>query len=140
MDILDEARLAVFVARSGGSAIGAHGALELATIGGARALGLTTEIGSLEPGKSADLAAFRVDSARDEPVYDPATVLVFGTGGRRALMVAVAGQELVRDGRLLASLEPDIAAARGIGERLADFALEAGARDGLDFSVVPPPV
>jgi 5-methylthioadenosine/S-adenosylhomocysteine deaminase len=136
MDILDEARLAVLMARSARHEdLNAERVLELATIGGARALGLEREIGSLEPGKAADLAAFRVDASRDEPIYHPATALVFGSGGRRAQMVAVAGVELVRDGRLLANWAPDIAAVREIGERLARFALEAGVPGGLDFTV-----
>jgi 5-methylthioadenosine/S-adenosylhomocysteine deaminase len=131
MDILDEARLAVLVGRAArGAGIDAGGALELATIGGAAALGLQSEIGSLETGKAADLAAFRVDSARDEPVYDPAAALVFGSGGRRALLVAIQGVELVRDGRLLTTLEADIATVRDGGRRLARFAVEAPAQAG----------
>ena len=142
MDILDEARLAALLGGLGSESGPPQAAkvLELATLGGAHAIGLRSEIGSLETGKSADLAAFHVDSTRDEPVYDPATALVFGGGGRRAIMVLVAGVELVRDGRLLASLEPDIRSMRESGERLARFALEAGARRELDFSVVPPRV
>jgi cytosine/adenosine deaminase-related metal-dependent hydrolase len=129
MDILDEARLAVLMSRAAqGAGIDAGGALELATVGGAAALGLESEIGSLETGKAADLAAFRVDSARDEPVYDPAAALVFGSGGRRALLVVVQGVELVRDGRLLTTLEADIKALRDGGRRLARFAVEAPAQ------------
>ncbi len=138
MDILDEARLAVLMGRAvQGDVIDACQALEMATMGGAAALGLETEIGSLEPGKTADLAAFHVDVERDEPVYDPATALVFGAGGRRALMVAVEGVELVRDGRLATSLEADIVAMRESSARLARLAMEAPVPDGLDFSVVP---
>ncbi|MGH7713377.1 MAG: amidohydrolase family protein [Gemmatimonadaceae bacterium] len=138
MDILDEARLALLLARATRQgAMDAHRALELATIEGARAIGVDAQIGSLEPGKTADLAAFHVDSARDEPVYDPATALVFGAAGRRAVMVSVDGVELVRNGRLLSNLEPDAAAVRNAGERLARFALEAGTAAGLEFTVVP---
>jgi 5-methylthioadenosine/S-adenosylhomocysteine deaminase len=129
MDILDEARLAVLMSRAAQRVgIDADAALELATVGGAAALGLRPEIGSLETGKAADLAAFRVDWARDEPVYDPATALLFGSAGRRALLVVVQGVELVRDGRLLTSLEADIAAVREGGRRLARFAVEAPAQ------------
>ncbi|MGQ0642697.1 MAG: amidohydrolase family protein [Gemmatimonadaceae bacterium] len=138
MDMLDEARLALLMARaSRGATLDAQNGLQLATIGGARALGLESEVGSLERGKAADLAAFPVDPARDEPVYHPATALVFGSAGRRASMVAVAGEELVRGGHLLANLAPDIAALHGVSERLAQFALEANAIGGLDFTVVP---
>jgi 5-methylthioadenosine/S-adenosylhomocysteine deaminase len=103
MDLLDEARLAILMqrARTGRyDAIPAATALELATIGGARALGMESEIGSLEVGKSADLAAFPLHHARSVPVYDPVTALVF-SGPGNASFVAVAGQVLVRDGRLM---------------------------------------
>ncbi|MGH8165496.1 MAG: amidohydrolase family protein, partial [Rhodanobacteraceae bacterium] len=70
MDILDEARLAVLLANQRArcpTALTAERALQLATIGGARALGLDAVVGSLEAGKSADLTAFRMDAARATP-------------------------------------------------------------------------
>ena len=75
--------------------------LELATLGGARALGLDSEIGSLDVGKAADLAAFPLDHARSLPVYDPVTSLVFSASGRAATFVCVAGRPLVRESRLV---------------------------------------
>jgi len=141
MDMLDEVRMAILIARAArlaeSDSLDAQQGIRLATIGGATALGLEREVGSLEPGKAADLAAFPVDSARDEPVYNPATALVFGAGGRRASLVAVAGVELVRDGRLIANLESDIAALRVAGTRLAQIALETPTLGALDFRVVP---
>ena len=138
MDILDEARLAVLVVRATqeSQAIDAHRALDLATLGGAQALGLGADIGSLDVGKAADLAAFRIDPARDEPVYDPATALIFAGAGRRAILVCIAGEEVVRDGRLLATLEQDVEAVRTAGERLARLALEQQERGELDFTLV----
>jgi cytosine/adenosine deaminase-related metal-dependent hydrolase len=81
--------------------VSASVALELATLGSARAIGLGAEIGSLDVGKAADLAAFRLDQPRSMPVYDAATALVFSTSGPAATFVAVAGRPLVRDGRLV---------------------------------------
>src|SRR6185436_8636946 len=73
-------------------------ALELATLGGARALGIHDRVGSLERGKAADLAAFPIDAVR--PVFDPATAAVFAST-RQARFVAVAGRVLVSDGSLV---------------------------------------
>jgi cytosine/adenosine deaminase-related metal-dependent hydrolase len=104
MDLLDEARLAVLMqrARAGRpNVVSATEVLELATLGGARALGLEGEVGSLDVGKSADLAAFPLDHARSLPVYDPATALVFSASGRAATFVAVAGRPLVQESRLV---------------------------------------
>ena len=122
MDLLDEARLAILMQRASlrrHDVVTAATALELVTLGGARALGLDGEIGSLDVGKSADLAAFPLSDARSVPVYDPATALVFSSAGRGATFVAVAGQALVRDGRLVgdAANAPTIgAAARALAE------------------------
>jgi cytosine/adenosine deaminase-related metal-dependent hydrolase len=102
MDILQEARLAVLFqrARSGApAAIPATVALALATLDGARALELEREIGSLEVGKAADLAAFPLGGVG--PVFDPEAHVVLAMPGTKASFVAVAGRELVRDGKLI---------------------------------------
>jgi 5-methylthioadenosine/S-adenosylhomocysteine deaminase len=105
MDLLAEARQATLmqnVANGRPDALGAREALRLATLGGARALGLEGQIGSLEAGKDADLAAFPLDLARGTPSFDAETALVFALPGTVARFVCVAGRELVRDGRLVA--------------------------------------
>ena len=105
MDILDEARLAVLVHRAATrrhDAFGAHQALELATIGGARALGIESRVGSLEVGKDADLAAFRIDIPRTTPVGDPYSSAIFALPGRSAELVTVRGRVLVDHGDVLA--------------------------------------
>ena len=115
MDLLDEARLAVLAQRARlrrHDALSAAAALELATLGGARALGLDGRVGSLEVGKDADLAAFPLDEPRGIAAGDVAGALVFSLAGRPASLVAVAGRELVRDGRVLA---PD----DGVTDRVA---------------------
>ena len=106
MDILDEARLALLIHRGAArrhDAFGAHQALELATIGGARALGLDDKIGSLEAGKEADLAAFGVDIPRTTPLGDPYSAAIFALPGRSARLVTVRGRVLVESGRALAA-------------------------------------
>ena len=119
MDLLDEARLAVLAQRARlrrHDALSAAAALELATLGGARALGLDDRVGSLEVGKDADLAAFPLDGARGIAAGDVAATLVFSLAGRAASLVAVAGRELVRAGRLLA---PDDGAAERVAASAA---------------------
>lgn len=101
MNLLEEARVALLMQRARvgtHEALSASDVLELATIGGACALGLAGEIGSLEVGKSADLAAFEIGSAG--PTFDPATAAVFAIEGSRAAFVAVGGTPLVVGGKL----------------------------------------
>ena len=104
MDLLDEARLALLLAtiRAGRvDALSASRALELATLGGARALRLEREVGSLEVGKSADLAAFPLGVRARGPTHDPAAAAVLALAGTPATFVTVAGRVLVRDGTVL---------------------------------------
>ena len=103
MDLLDETRLATLFANAREArydALGASDALALATIGGARALGLDNEIGSLEVGKAADLAAFRIPPHR-APLHDPVAAAIYSIAGSAASLVVVAGVEQVRDGLLI---------------------------------------
>jgi cytosine/adenosine deaminase-related metal-dependent hydrolase len=103
MDLLDEARAALLFQRARAAtheALSAADVLELATLGGACAMGLASEIGSLEVGKAADLAAF--DVGPTGPTFDPVTAAVFALSGARARFVAVAGKPLLVDGRLTA--------------------------------------
>lgn len=71
--------------------------LAMATIEGARALGLEDRVGSLEPGKRADLVAFDLDHARCAVWHDPVAALVLSARGRDARHVLVDGEPLVRD-------------------------------------------
>jgi 5-methylthioadenosine/S-adenosylhomocysteine deaminase len=124
MDILDEARLAVLVHRGTArkhDAFGAHQALELATIGGARALGLDDRVGSLEEGKDADLAAFRIDIPRTTPLGDPYSAAIFALPGRSADLVVVRGEVLVERGRCKRSDPGLTERVRAAGAELAAF-------------------
>jgi 5-methylthioadenosine/S-adenosylhomocysteine deaminase len=121
MDILDEARLALLFGRAVGrkwNAFPATLGLDLATLGGARALSLEGEIGSLEIGKSADLAAFPLDVVHAQPVQDPESALLFAMSGRGAKLVTVGGEELVRDARLVRDISEDLSALRQAGADL----------------------
>jgi 5-methylthioadenosine/S-adenosylhomocysteine deaminase len=74
----------------------------MATLGGARSLGLHERVGSLDAGKDADLAAFALDgTAADAAAGDGLAALLDAIAGTPASLVCVAGRVLVRDGRLL---------------------------------------
>lgn len=109
MDLLEEARLASLAQRAAHGrhdAVTAKQAFRLATLGGAEALGLDDEIGSLEVGKQADLAAFAAAEPRG-PTVHPYDALVFGPRPRTRRVV-VAGVERVRDGAVL-GFDPAVA-------------------------------
>jgi 5-methylthioadenosine/S-adenosylhomocysteine deaminase len=125
MDILDEARLAVLIHRAATrkhDAFGVHQALELATIGGARALGLESRVGSLEVGKDADFAGFRIDIPRTTPIGDPYSAAIFALPGRSAELVTVRGRILVDRGRVLAADDLLTSRVRKAGDALAAWA------------------
>ncbi len=75
--------------------------LEMATIGGARAIGWGDRIGSLEVGKQADFVAFDFDKPHLTPSGNPVSTLVFSATGADVSLVVIAGQEVVREGRVL---------------------------------------
>jgi 5-methylthioadenosine/S-adenosylhomocysteine deaminase len=107
---------------------GAHLALELATIRGARAIGRGEDLGSIEAGKRADLVVF--DARRREwspPGDDVALQLVWGTDGRSVRHVVVAGEVVVRDGRSTRVDEAALTAAA------TDAARALRRRAGLPF-------
>ena len=114
VDLLDEARLAALMQRARlarHDALTTHEALRMATLGGAEALGLDDRIGSLEPGKDADLAAFSLAAPRATPVHDPEAAALYALHGDDARFVTVAGRVLVRDGRLVGSArDPELRA------------------------------
>jgi 5-methylthioadenosine/S-adenosylhomocysteine deaminase len=75
--------------------------LEMATLGGARVLGLADRIGSIEPGKRADLITVSMRGARQTPLYDPISHLVYVSRGDDVRTVIVEGRVLMRDRRVL---------------------------------------
>lgn len=123
LDLLAELGTAALLAKGvagAAAALPAHQALRMATINGARALGMDAETGSLEPGKSADLVAVDLGTPATEPVYHPVSQLVYAAGREQVRHVWVAGRQLIRDGEPT-SLDPRevLAEARAWGERIA---------------------
>lgn len=107
LDIIDEARFCALLHRAGErdfSSPSAESMIRMATLDGARSLGLEKEIGSLEAGKQADLIALdlsRVDSA---PVHDIEAALIFSASARDVILTMVAGRPLY-DGRDIRTLD-----------------------------------
>lgn len=103
LDLLEEARFAALlqraVARNPGL-LPADELLRLCTVDGARALGLDGRIGTLEPGKEADLCAVSLRGAHTHPVYDPVAALFHAARGSDVILTAVAGRVLFCDGRV----------------------------------------
>ena len=91
-------------------ALSARTALEMATIRGARALGLDRRIGSLEPRKLADLITVSASGARQTPMYDPVSHVVYVMRGDDVRTTVVNGKVLMRDRKMLTLNEPSILA------------------------------
>ena len=126
LSLLDEMRTAALLAAGAGRRIEAHSAmnahewLRAATLGGAGALGLTEEIGSLQPGKSADLCCIDLARAHTQPVYDPAVHIVYSVSRDQVSDVWVAGRQLVAAGRPVhIELDDVLARAQRWQERIA---------------------
>ena len=81
-------------------ALPARQALELATRRGAEAIGLGDRVGSLEPGKQADVIAVSVADARQTPMFDPISHLVYVVRGSDVRTTMVAGRVLLQNGRV----------------------------------------
>ncbi len=106
LDMFEAMRQASFLAKHVSRdprVVSAAVALEMATIGGARALGLQDQIGSLEAGKRADLLVVRMNRARQTPLYDPVSHLVYTTRGDDVDTTIVNGKVLMR-GRVVRTL------------------------------------
>ena len=118
--LVEEARHALLFARARGGpeALGVRDALELATIGGARVLGWDDQIGSLEVGKQADIALWRLDGLGHAGIVDPVAALVLGSQPPLELLL-VGGRSVVSRDRLVTGDEESLAAqAVSAGERL----------------------
>lgn len=104
LDAFTELRLCALLqkGRLGPRALPAQRALELATLGGARALGMEAEIGSLRVGKRADVVVLAPRGPHAEPPHDPCAALVYAARGSDVREVFVDGRHLVRAGHLTA--------------------------------------
>jgi 5-methylthioadenosine/S-adenosylhomocysteine deaminase len=104
LDLWEEMRLAAFLQKvhtMDPTVLPARTALGLASAGGAKAIGLGDQIGSLEPGKRADLVQVSLDDLHLAPLYDVISHLVYVVDAQDVVTVVVEGRTVVRDGRVL---------------------------------------
>ena len=104
LDMLGEARTAALIAKGStlqADSLPAKQALRMATINGAKALGLDKKIGSLEVGKQADMFAINLDSIETQPVYDVISTLIYSASRSQISDVWVAGKRLMQDHKLI---------------------------------------
>jgi 5-methylthioadenosine/S-adenosylhomocysteine deaminase len=104
LDMFEAMRQASFLAKHSThdpTAVKAQDALDMATLGGARVIGMEKLLGSLETGKRADLITVSTRSARQTPMYDPVSHLVYVTRGDDVRNTVVNGKILMRERRLL---------------------------------------
>jgi 5-methylthioadenosine/S-adenosylhomocysteine deaminase len=106
LDVMQEMRTAALLAKAvarDAEAMPEHAALRAATLAGARALGLERQIGSIEPGKAADLTAIALRGPELAPCYDPVSHLVYAAGRENVTHVWVNGVLRVRERELQGS-------------------------------------
>lgn len=111
MEEMDLAAKQQKVTRLDPTALNAQQAVEMATITGAKALGLDKEIGSLETGKRADMITISLDEPRATPMYNVYSQLVYALKGSDVRDVMVNGRMIVKDRRVL-SLNPSVIIAK----------------------------
>ena len=122
LDMFEAMRQASFLAKLGSgdpTAVPAQVALDMATIAGAKALAMDTLIGSLEAGKRADLITVSMSSARQTPMYDPVSHLVYVTRGDDVRNTIVNGKVLMRDRKVTTLNEAEVLAqARALAQKV----------------------
>lgn len=102
LDMFGEMRTASLLAKAvaqNSTALSAVETLYIATLGGAKALGLNKMIGSLVPGKMADMIAVDLEAINSQPIYHPISHLVYAVNSRQVSDVWVAGKQLVKNGK-----------------------------------------
>lgn len=111
LDLFSELKTAALLAKavsSNAAAVDAHTALRMATINGAKALGIDDKVGSLEPGKQADIVAIHLGDLDLQPIYNPASQLVYTNVGHRVSHSWVKGKCLMHNRELLTINEREL--------------------------------
>ena len=127
LDMLGETRTAAILAKAvarDAAALDAFEALRAATLGGATAMGLAAQIGSLEVGKQADIACIDLSALETQPLYHVASQIVYATGRQQVSDAWIAGAHRLRERNLVGMDEAGIVAnTRQWRERIAAIEL-----------------
>ncbi|MGD2128080.1 MAG: TRZ/ATZ family hydrolase [Lysobacterales bacterium] len=123
LDMLSEAQTAALLAKGvtgDAKVVNSFEVLDMLTINGARALGLDARVGTIEPGKQADLCALDLSEPETQPLHHVVSQLVYAASRRQFSDVWVAGRRVLNSGRLTTiDLEETTSAARTWQDRLA---------------------
>ena len=123
LDMFEAMRQASFLAKLASrdpTSVPAQVALDLATIGGAKALAMDDRIGSLEAGKRADLITVSMSATRQTPMYDAVSHLVYVTRGDDVRTTIVNGKVLMRDRQVRTLNRTEVLAQRKRSRRVKD--------------------
>lgn len=111
LDLMGEMRTAALLAKAvskDASALPANQALAMATLGGARALGIDEQVGSLRPGKWADITAIQLDAIETQPLFNPISDLVYAASRHQVTNVWIEGRRVLKDRQLTTLDESEI--------------------------------
>lgn len=137
MDMFDEMRTTLLLHRAverDVQVLDAPQCVRMATLGGAEALGMEAEVGSLEAGKRADIIAVDVSRSHFAPITDPYSALVYGASQSDVMLTVVAGRELYRD-RAHVGVDADAVRADAVAvrevlqERIRSGAVQVGSAE-----------
>ena len=126
LDMLGEMRCAALVAKgvaADPTALPASAALRMATINGARALGINDKVGSLEAGKQADIVAVNMNRIETTPLYDPVSHLVYSCSREQISDVWIAGRHVLKN-RVLTTMDE-----AGIRRQAREWSRKIGSED-----------
>ncbi|MGW8246879.1 MAG: TRZ/ATZ family hydrolase [Acidiferrobacterales bacterium] len=130
LDMFGEMRTAALLAKGvagDAAALPAHAVLRMATLNGARALGLEKQIGSIEKGKQADLVAVDLATLESQPLYNPISQLVYAVSRQQVSHVWISGKPVLHERKLKTLNESDLLAkARAWNDKIVDNGASTG--------------
>jgi 5-methylthioadenosine/S-adenosylhomocysteine deaminase len=116
LDMLDEMRTAALLA---GPALSAHDWLRIATLNGAKTIGLAESVGSLTRGKWADLCCIDLSDVHTQPVFNPAAAIVYAANRNNVSDVWIAGRQVLDDHRTRYDIDAILARTQAWQQRIA---------------------